>query len=318
MTSIAMREARGGAQWIMAGAGLAFCTLARIGLRNFGAAPWITAAVGLVLVLTALSLFARGESRAERLASPVLFGLLVLWLWEMLTIGLHVPFVILPAPSVIAVAFGRHLAILWQDFAQTFLHAVLAGYAAGCGAGFVLALAIDRSPFLQRGLTPLGNLISAMPIIGIAPIMVMWFGFGWESKAAVVVLMTIFPMLVNTRAGLASADAMQLDLMHTYAAGYWQTLLRLRLPAAMPMIFNALKLNSTLALIGAVVAEFFGTPTRGMGFRISTEAARMNLDIVWATIAVAALAGSVSFALIAGIERLVTFWHPSIQSGRRS
>ena len=102
--------------------------------------------------------------------------------------------------------------------------------------------------------------------------------------------------------------------MRTYAAGYWQTLWRLRLPAAMPMIFNALKLNSTLALIGAVVAEFFGTPTRGMGFRISTEAARMNLDVVWATIAVAALAGSVSFALIAMIERAVTFWHPSLRS----
>jgi NitT/TauT family transport system permease protein len=95
-------------------------------------------------------------------------------------------------------------------------------------------------------------------------------------------------------------------------------LLRLRLPAAMPMVFNALKLNSTLALIGAVVAEFFGTPTRGMGFRISTEAARMNLDIVWATITVAAVAGSVSFALIATIERLVTFWHPSLRGASRA
>jgi NitT/TauT family transport system permease protein len=144
--------------------------------------------------------------------------------------------------------------------------------------------------------------------------MVMWFGFGWPSKAAVVVLMTVFPMLVNARAGLAFTDAMERDLMRTYAAGYWRTLLHLRLPAAMPMIFNALKLNSTLALIGAVVAEFFGTPIRGMGFRISTEAARMNLDIVWATIAVAAVAGSVSFALIATIERRVTFWHPSVRS----
>jgi NitT/TauT family transport system permease protein len=311
------REVRGGAQWIMAGAGLLFCTLARISLRNFGTMPWIMAAIGLVLTLAGLSLYARGDSRSDRLASPVLFGLLVLWLWEMLVTGLHVPFVILPPPSAIALAFGRNLFTLWLDFRQTFLHAVLAGYALGCGLGFLLALAIDRSLFLQRGLTPLGNLISAMPIIGIAPIMVMWFGFGWQSKAAVVVLMTVFPMLVNTRAGLAESGAMERDLMRTYAAGYWQTLLRLRLPAALPMIFNALKLNSTLALIGAVVAEFFGTPTRGMGFRISTEAARMNLDIVWATIVVAAVAGSASFALIAAVERALTFWHPSFrQSGR--
>ncbi len=306
---------RGGAQWIMAAAACLFCTLARANLSSFGAVPWITAVIGLVLMLAAMSLFARGESRADRLASPILFGMLTIWLWEMLVVGLHVPFVILPPPSAIALALGRNLPILRIDFVQTFLHSVLAGYAMGCSAGFLLALAIDRSPFLQRGLTPLGNLISAMPIIGIAPIMVMWFGFGWPSKAAVVVLMTVFPMLVNTRAGLAATDAMERDLMHTYAAGYWQTLRRLRLPAAMPMIFNALKLNSTLALIGAVVAEFFGTPTRGMGFRISTEAARMNLDIVWATITVAAVAGSLSFALIALIERLVTFWHPSWRGG---
>jgi NitT/TauT family transport system permease protein len=298
----------------MGAAALLFCTLSRTSLVSFGAVPWITAAVALVLMVTAMALFARGESRADRLASPILFGLLVIWLWEMLVIGLHVPFVILPPPSAIALAIGRKLPILAIDFNQTYLHSVVAGYAIGCGSGFLLALAIDRSPFLQRGLTPLGNLISAMPIIGIAPIMVMWFGFGWQSKAAVVVLMTVFPMLVNTRAGLALSGVMERDLMRTYAAGYWQTLRMLRLPAAMPMVFNALKLNSTLALIGAVVAEFFGTPTRGMGFRISTEAARMNLDVVWATIAVAALAGSVSFALIAMIERVATFWHPSFRA----
>ena len=83
------------------------------------------------------------------------------------------------------------------------------------------------------------------------------------------------------------------------------------------MVFNALKLNSTLALIGGVVAEFIGTPTRGRGFRISSEAARMNLDIVWATIAVAALAGAASFALIATLERFVTFWHPSLRAAEK-
>ncbi|GAB0114361.1 ABC transporter permease [Acidisoma sp. C75] len=310
------RDERRGAQWIMAAAALFFCTLARADLLVPNHYPWVTGAIGLALMLAALTLFARGEGRTDRLATPILFGLLLLWLWEMLVLGLHVPFVILPPPSAIWRAIESHLGILWEDFAQTFLHAVVAGYAIGCGAGFLLALAIDRSPFLQRGLTPLGNLVSAMPIIGIAPITIMWFGFGWPSKAAVVVLMTLFPMLVNTRAGLGEAGAMERDLMRTYAAGYWRTLLHLRLPAALPMIFTALKLNSTLALIGAVVAEFFGTPTRGMGFRISTEAARMNLDVVWATIGVAALAGSVSFALIAGLERLLTFWHPSLRGGR--
>ena len=158
---------------------------------------------------------------------------------------------------------------------------------------------------------PLGSLVSAMPIVGIAPIMVMWFGFDWQSKAAVVVAMTFFPMLVNAGAGLQQTGAMEADLMRTYAAGYAQTLLKLRLPSALPFVFNALKLNATLALIGAIVAEFFGTPIVGMGFRISTEAARLDLGVVWAEIVVAALVGTISFALLSLLERAVTFWHPS-------
>jgi NitT/TauT family transport system permease protein len=108
---------------------------------------------------------------------------------------------------------------------------------------------------------------------------------------------------------------MERDLMRTYAADYWQMLLKLRLPAAAPFIFIPLKINSTLALIGAIVAEFFGTPIVGMGFRISTEVGRMNIDMVWAEIAVAALAGSVFYGVVALVERAVTFWHPSIRGG---
>jgi NitT/TauT family transport system permease protein len=128
--------------------------------------------------------------------------------------------------------------------------------------------------------------------------------------------MTFFPMLVNAVAGLNASNQMERDLMRTYAAGHWHTLFKLRLPAAWPFIFNALKINSTLALIGAIVAEFFGTPVVGMGFRISSAIGRLNVDMVWAEIAVAALAGSVFYGLIALIERGVTFWHPSIRGGK--
>jgi NitT/TauT family transport system permease protein len=205
---------------------------------------------------------------------------------------------------------------LWADFVQTFIKSVLPGYAMGCLAGLIVAIAVDRSPFLKAGVMPIGNFMSALPIIGIAPIMVMWFGFDWQSKAAVVVAMTFFPMLVNTVAGLNAASAIERDLMHTYAANYWQTLMKLRLPAAGPFIFNALKINSTLALIGAIVAEFFGTPIVGMGFRISTGVGRLAIDLVWAEIAVAAVAGSAFYGVIALIERGVTFWHPSVRGGR--
>ncbi|UUP16193.1 ABC transporter permease [Nitratireductor thuwali] len=253
--------------------------------------------------------------RALGLLVPAIFGITLLVVWEGAVRGFDISPVLLPPPSAIWARLVSAVPILWADFQQTFLKAVLIGYAIGCGSGFLVAIAIDRSPFLQRGLLPLGNFVSALPIIGVAPIMVMWFGFDWPSKAAVVIIMTFFPMLVNTVQGLASSSAIDRDLMRTYAASYRQTLFKLRLPAAAPFIFNALKINSTLALIGAIVAEFFGTPITGMGFRISTEVGRMNLDMVWAEIAVAALAGSLFYGLVALTERAVTFWHPSIRGG---
>jgi NitT/TauT family transport system permease protein len=251
--------------------------------------------------------------RLADLVPPLLFGVVWLALWEAGLRLLHVPPIILPPPSVIAMRFATSIPTLAADFWQT-IKGVLAGYAVGCLSGLVVAILVDRSQFLQRGLLPLGNLVSALPIVGIAPIMVMWFGFDWPSKAAVVVVMTFFPMLVNTVAGLESASAMERDLMKTYAADYWQTLIALRLPAALPFVFNALKINTTLAMIGAIVAEFFGTPIVGMGFRISTEVGHLSIDMVWATIVVAALTGCLFYALVAGVERRVTFWYASYRA----
>jgi len=262
-------------------------------------------------VNVALSRSAWAQTRTVRLAVPALFGITVLVVWEGVVRGLEVPGVILPPPSAIGARIAVSLPILWEDFVQTFVKGALTGYALGCGAAVAVAVLIDRSPFLQAGLLPVGNFIAALPIIGTAPILVMWFGFDWQSKAAVVVAMVFFPMLVNTVAGLAATERMQRDLMATYSASYWQTLVKLRLPAAMPFIFNGLKICSTLALIGAIVAEFFGSPVRGMGFRISTSVGQLALDMVWAEIAVAALAGTAFYGAVALIERGVTFWHPS-------
>ncbi|MCA0906307.1 ABC transporter permease [Ruegeria marisrubri] len=251
------------------------------------------------------------DTRMVRFLAPLIFGLTVIGIWELLVRGLEVPLVILPAPSVIALRFADSLPILWADFVQTIIKGAFSGYVIGCIAAFLMAIAVDRWDFLRLGLLPVGNFVAALPIVGTAPILVMWFGFDWHSKAAVVVVMVFFPMLVNTVAGLREATSMQRDLMETYAATYWQSFMKLRLPAAMPFIFNGLKISTTLALIGAIVAEFFGSPTLGMGFRISTSVGQLSLDMVWAEIVVAALAGTAFYGLVAGIEKVVTFWHPS-------
>ncbi|WP_446737797.1 ABC transporter permease [Rhizobium sp. CFBP 8752] len=278
------------------------------------AANWLLAwrCVSLLSEIRTRSRFADG---LLGLAIPAIFGAWLLILWEALTRGFGVPFILLPPPSSIGLRIAASLSILWADVQQTIFKAVLAGYILGCSAGFVVAILADRFAFLRAGLMPIGNLMSALPIIGVAPVMVMWFGFDWQSKAAVVTIMTFFPMLVNTVAGLSASGTMERDLMRSYASDYRQTLMKLRLPAAMPFIFNALKINSTLALIGAIVAEFFGTPIVGMGFRISTEIGRMNVDMVWAEIAVAALAGSLFYGVVALAERATTFWHPSNRGG---
>ncbi|WP_050931504.1 ABC transporter permease [Aestuariivita boseongensis] len=254
---------------------------------------------------------AYAQTRAVRVLIPVLFGVTLLVLWEGVVRALGVSPVILPPPSTVVQTFANSTDILWEDFQQTVFKGALTGFVIGASAAFLTAIAIDRSAFLTRGLLPIGNFVAALPIVGIAPILVSWFGFDWQSKAAVVVVMVFFPILVNTVQGLRETDAMQRDLMRTYAAGYWQMLVKLRLPAAMPFIFNGLKIATTLALIGAIVAEYFGSPTRGMGFRISTGVGSLSIDLVWAEIAVAALAGTAFYGIVTWIEKRVTFWHPS-------
>jgi NitT/TauT family transport system permease protein len=276
-------------------------------------AVWLGAAL-CVVQLASMRPRNLASRRALSLAIPLLFGAVVFYLWEVFVRGFGVSPVIMPAPSAAAARFSASLPTLGRDFVQTFIRGVLIGYVIGCGAGLLVAIAAQRFVFLGRGLLPLGNFFSALPLVGVAPIMVMWFGFDWPSKAAVVALVTFFPMLVNTLAGLSASGHMERDLMRSYGADHRQTLSKLYLPAALPFIFNALKINATLALIGAIVAEFFGTPTQGIGFRISTEAGRMAIDMVWAEIALAAIAGMAFYGLVALAERATTFWHPSYRT----
>ena len=251
--------------------------------------------------------------RTRAALAPTLFAAAALYCWEAAAVGFRIPAVLLPPPSRVFATMAENGDVLRDDFVQTFVRSVIPGYLAGCGAGLAAALAAHRRPFLRRGLLPLGNFMAAAPIVGVAPIMVMWFGFDWQSKAAVAAIMTFFPMLVNSVAGLSAGDALERDLMRTYGPSPRQALFKADLPRAAPFFFNGFKINSALALIGAIVAEFFGTPIVGMGFRISSGVGRMDMGMVWATIVVAAAVGSSFYGALALAERRLTFWHPSFR-----
>ncbi len=273
----------------------------------------VVALAGLAVLTVWRTAAADGQARIVGALTSALFGLWIVYFWQLLVTAWDIPRVLLPAPWLIVRSMLENSTILWGDFLQTVGKAVFIGWVFGCITGFSVAIAIDRLPFLQRGLLPVASLTSAIPLVAVAPIAVMWFGFEWPSKAAVVVLMTFFPMLVSTLAGLKAAGKLERELLYGYAASYYSALLVLRLPTALPYIFGALKVNATLALIGAIVAEFFGSPTQGLGFRISTESAKMNMSLVWGAIVVAAVTGTVAYALLVQLERRAIFWHPSVR-----
>ena len=188
---------------------------------------WIVGSLAFWAAAWALNAhLSRRSDRWVRFFVPTLFGITILVLWEGMVRGFGINPVLLPAPSAIGATFAEEIPTLWGDLVQTFFKGALSGYVIGCAAAVLTAIVVDRSPFLQRGLLPVGNFVAALPIVGMAPIFVMWFGFDWQSKAAIVVVMVFFPMLVNTVQGLQASETMQRDLMHTYAASYWQSLLK--------------------------------------------------------------------------------------------
>ena len=272
--------------------------------------------VFVVAAVYALHRLARLEGRAPAVLTPLLFAALILVLWQVVVRAFAIPMLLLPAPSDIGAALWQTAPVLVLDVVSTVLYAAIPGFIVGTAAGFLIAIAVDRTPFLQRGLMPLSNFASVIPIVGAAPIMIMWFGLGWQSKAATVVLISLFPAFVNMLAGLHQASAIERDMMTSYAASYWQTMRKLRLPAALPFLFAAFKVNAALALIGAIVAEFFGSPLFGLGLRISIEIGHLALDRVWAAIVAAAVVGSLAYGLLTAAERAATFWHPSQMPGK--
>lgn len=249
------------------------------------------------------------QRRFWAILPPVLAFVVVIVIWQT-----QITIAQVPPPSQILAALRSSQAVLLDDTVATFWEEALRGYLMGCGLAFLVAAICVRFPLLRRGLVPYAVVSNSIPIIAFAPVVIFWFGFDWPSKAIVVALLTFFPMLVNTVTGLTSCDALARELMRSYAASGWTTFWKLQVPHALPYIFNGLKLCTTLSMIGAVIAEYFPGPNRGLGFEILNQANQAAWDQVWAGVVLACVIGIVFYLVVLGFERVLTFWHVSYRT----
>jgi len=228
--------------------------------------------------------------------------------WEAAVYLFSIQFYLLPAPHVIVQSLRDTYPVLIEAGLYTFTEA-LVGWALGCGGGILAAMLASRSPAFAGLVLPYAVASASVPIIALAPLAIVWFGVEQGSKIAIVVLMTFFPTFVSTVRGLLSVAPQSLELMRSYAASEQQIFLRLRLPHSLPMMFTALRACATLAMIGAVVSEFFGGPVKSLGVYIKSTASLFQTRQAWSAILVACALGLLFYFAVALVERLVMPWH---------
>ncbi|HTP08988.1 MAG TPA: ABC transporter permease [Anaerolineae bacterium] len=270
---------------------------------------------------TAMREAARGPSQRRRVLVflALLAGLLLCW--ELVKIVFHITDFNLPHVYDIPLAFLRPLASTGEPMglyllAQTrftILEAV-AGFFIGALAGFGLGVLFAHSRLLERGCLPYLVASQTVPILAVAPMVVIWLGRGFISIALIASYLTFFPVVINTLRGLHSIDPAALDLMQSYAASNRAILTKLRIPAALPYLFTALKISSTACVIGALIAEMTGTQ-QGLGWNLVYFAQYYNTNPpnLWAAIVVAGVLGLIFYGIIALLERRIVKWHPKTE-----
>jgi NitT/TauT family transport system permease protein len=243
-------------------------------------------------------------------AVVVLVGTIALW--QGLIVWLNVQQFLLPKPTSIASTFWTDKSELWHAGWYTFQEA-LGGFVVGSGLAILVALVLARWRPLSTALMPYAVAANAIPIIAFAPITNQWFSGGLtkSSKIAIAAVLCFFPVLVNTLRGLTSVRPQDLELMRSYAGGQVSIFRRVRIPTALPFIFTGLKVATVLAMIGAVVGEYFGGSLNALGVLILTRSRVFHFTEAWAGVLMTCLFGLALYIGVALIERLALRWVPS-------
>jgi ABC-type nitrate/sulfonate/bicarbonate transport system permease component len=227
---------------------------------------------------------------------------------ELGTQAFRVPSYLLPAPSAVAARMVADAGLLAREGSIT-LGEAAAGFVLGTSIAFVLATVMAWSRPFERTLFPLAILVKLTPIVAVAPLFTLWFGFGTAPKVAIAALITFFPMLVNSFVGLRSADLQEVAFLETLGASGREIFRHLRVPSALPYLFSGARISLNLALIGAVIGEWTGAD-RGLGRVIFVANANLDLTILFAAVLVLAAIGIAANALVGAAERRVLHWHP--------
>jgi NitT/TauT family transport system permease protein len=253
-------------------------------------------------------------ARRATLLPPLVVLALAIVAWELLVRGLKLPIYLLPTPSSVASELasnpGYYLANAWVTLTEA-----VGGLALGAIVGFGLGALMARSVFAERMLMPIAVGIRVTPIIAIAPIFIIWFGFTLWPKLIVAALITFFPFLTNTIVGLRSVDSRTLELLRSVHASEWEIFSKLRVPNALPYLFAALKISVSLALIGALVGELVGA-REGLGHIIDDASINLVTRTVFSAVVALTGMGIVLTELASAIERKALFWHESQRNSR--
>ncbi len=251
-----------------------------------------------------------------RVAPPAFVFVLVLVAWQFVVPAIGLQSYQLPTPTRIWQSFEGLHSIILSDGWFTFWNEAFRGYLLGSALGFLVAVCAWRFRSLSLGIMPYAALSSSVPIVALAPALVVICGSDWQSKVVICAIMTVFPMTVSAYRGLESASPAAKELLDTYACSQWTAFRKLHLPASLPFVFNALKINATLAMIGAIVAEYFGSPTQGLGLFIDNSAGLSDFPAVWSGVVVACVIGICFYFAVVVIERRLTSWHVSMRGAR--
>ncbi len=241
---------------------------------------------------------------------PISLVLLILVIWQLVIQVGDVPVYLMPAPDRIFITLVTDSSSLIEDLAYTSIEAA-GGLMVGVAVAIIVGLFSARFALVETTVMPLAVFVKVTPVLAIAPLFAIWFGFGFFPRFLIVAVVTFFPILVNTIAGLKSTSIPITEYFESLGVSKWEILMKIRIPYSLPYLFAALKVSIPLSIIGAVIGEWFGS-SKGLGNLIMVSHGNLDTETLFACIFLLAMLGVIATAAVVIIERRLIFWHPSV------